>query len=75
MSEIDLTSSTPAATMPRLERHLFERRAMKSAFLTALTWAAAILGSIPLFSVIFMLVAQGGARLDFEALTALPPAA
>jgi phosphate transport system permease protein len=57
-----------------LERQLFERRAMKSGFLTALTWLIAILGSVPLFSVIFMLVAQGGARLDLEALTALPPA-
>jgi len=74
MSEIDLRSPAPEATLPSLDRQLFERRAMKSGFLTALTWAAAILGSIPLFSVIFMLVAQGGARLDFEALTALPPA-
>lgn len=74
MSEIDLTTPTPVPAMPSLDRQLFERRAMKSGFLTALTWAAAILGSIPLFSVIFMLVAQGGARLDLEALTALPPA-
>ena len=75
MSEIDLTSTArPAAPSPRLERQLFERRAMKSGFLTALTWSAAILGSVPLFSVIFMLVTQSGARLDFEALTELPPA-
>jgi phosphate transport system permease protein len=74
MSEIDLTSSFPEVTIPNLDRQLLERRAMKSGLLTALTWAAAILGSIPLFSVIFMLIAQGGARLDFEALTALPPA-
>jgi len=47
MSDIDLTSSARALTLPRLERQLFERRAMKNGFLTALTWAAAILGSIP----------------------------
>jgi len=75
MSELDLTASVPEeALMPHLERQLFERRAMKNGILTALTWAAAILGSIPLFSVIYMLVIQGGARLDLEALTALPPA-
>jgi phosphate transport system permease protein len=74
MSDIDLTASAQEVKVPRLERHLFERRAMKSGFLTFLTWLIAILGSIPLFSVIFMLVMQGGARVDLEALTALPPA-
>jgi phosphate transport system permease protein len=75
MSDIDLTSSALSEpALPRLERQLFERRAMTSGFLTLLTWLIAILGSVPLFSVIFMLVAQGGARLDLEALTALPPA-
>jgi phosphate transport system permease protein len=34
----------------------------------------AILASVPLFSVIYMLLIEGGARLDLEALTALPPA-
>jgi len=74
MSQIDLTSPARAVALPSLERQYLERRALVSGALTALTWAAAVLGSIPLFSVIFMLVAQGGARLDLEALTALPPA-
>jgi phosphate transport system permease protein len=74
MSDIELTSSPRATPLPRLERQPFELRALKSGFLTFLTWGIAILGSIPLFSVIYMLVTQGGARLDFEALTALPPA-
>ncbi|MCP5420218.1 MAG: phosphate ABC transporter permease PstA, partial [Gammaproteobacteria bacterium] len=60
--------------LPSLHRQFLEPRAMKSGFLTALTWTIAALGSIPLFSVIYMLIIQGGARLDFEALTALPPA-
>jgi len=59
---------------PRLERQRFERRAMKNGLLTGLTWLAAILASVPLFSVIWMLIVEGGARLDIEALTALPPA-
>lgn len=74
MSNIDLTATAVPARVPRLERQFFEVRAMKSLLLTALTWAAAILASIPLFSVIYMLLVQGGARLDWEALSALPPA-
>jgi phosphate transport system permease protein len=60
---------------PKLERQLLERRSLTSIALTVITWMLAILGSIPLFSVIYMLVVEGGARLDMEALTALPPAA
>jgi phosphate transport system permease protein len=74
MNSLDLTSSAREVTLPRLERQLFERRALKSGFLTGLTWGIAVPGSIPLFSVIFMLVTQGGTRLDLEALTGLPPA-
>jgi phosphate transport system permease protein len=78
MSRLDQISAAvleeARMSMPRLERQPFERRAMKSGILTGLTWMVAILGSIPLFSVIYMLVIKGGARLDLEALTALPPA-
>ena len=74
MSDVDLSASAPAVPRPRLDRQPLELRALKSGLLTGLTWLIAILGSIPLFSVIFMLVTQGGARLDLEALTALPPA-
>jgi phosphate transport system permease protein len=61
-------------TVPHFERQPFERRALSSTLLTCITWLVAVLGSIPLFSVIYMLVKEGGARLDLEALTALPPA-
>jgi phosphate transport system permease protein len=74
MSDGNLGSTALEVPLPQLERQLFERRALISGALTALTWGAAVLGSIPLFSVIFMLVTQGGARLDLEAVTALPPA-
>lgn len=60
---------------PHLDRQLLERRSLFSIALTVATWLLAILGSIPLFSVIYMLIAEGGARLDVEALTALPPSA
>jgi phosphate transport system permease protein len=61
-------------TVPEFERQPFERRALVSTLLTCITWLVAIVGSIPLFSVIYMLIKEGGARLDMEALTALPPA-
>lgn len=71
MSEYSLDS--PRAE-PQLERDMLERRALFSSTLTAIAWLVALLGSIPLFSIIFMLISEGGARLDWEAITALPPA-
>ena len=58
-----------------LRRAPLEIRALKSGLLSSLTWFMAVLASIPLFSVIYMLVIEGGSRLDWEALTALPPSA
>jgi phosphate transport system permease protein len=71
MSQSRTTSGT---IVPHFERQPFERRTLASGLLTGLTWVVAVLGSIPLFSVIYMLIREGGARLDWEALTALPPA-
>jgi phosphate transport system permease protein len=65
----------PETKAPNLERELFEPRALKNATLTGLTWFAALLASVPLLSVIYMLIIEGGARLDWEALTATPPTA
>ncbi len=69
------SAASARSATPSLERQWFERRAMMSVALTGLTWLLAVLGSIPLFSVIYMLVTKGGERLDWEALTALPPTA
>ena len=79
MSDIDLTAAArEIRPIPQLGRQAFEPRALKSGLLTSLTWLAAILASVPLFSVIYMLLVQGGSRLfgaDFaEVLTGLPPA-
>jgi phosphate transport system permease protein len=60
--------------LPSLDKNVFELRALKDTFLTVLVWALAILASVPLFSVIYMLIVEGGSRLDMEALTAIPPA-
>jgi len=79
MSDIDLTTTADDEVVrPNLERQLLEGRAIKNNVLTVLTWIAAILASVPLLSVIYMLLMRGGSRLfgaDFvEVMTALPPA-
>jgi phosphate transport system permease protein len=75
MNEANVTTMGEVArALPRLERHFMEGRALKSLILTVLTWLAAILASVPLFSVIYMLIVEGGSRLDWEGISALPPA-
>jgi phosphate transport system permease protein len=74
MSDVTTIALSEKARTPHLQRQMLERRALKSGFLTVLTWIAAILASVPLFSVIYMLLIRGGARISIETLTALPPA-
>ncbi len=66
---------TTPAPKPSLHRAPLELRALKSGILTGLTWIAALLASVPLFSVIYELVVAGGSRLSWETLTTLPPSA
>ena len=66
---------TTPAPKPSLHRAPLELRALKSGILTGLTWIAALLASVPLFSVSYELVVAGGSRLNWETLTALPPSA
>ncbi|MCU0839515.1 MAG: phosphate ABC transporter permease PstA [Rhodospirillales bacterium] len=51
-----------------------EARALQSSLLTVGAWVVAILASIPLFSVLYMLVFKGGARLAPALFLELPPA-
>jgi len=78
MSELEITMPEEARPTPYLGRQAFELRALKSGLLTGLTWVAAVVASIPLVSVIYLLLIQGGTRLfssDFlEIITGLPPA-
>jgi phosphate transport system permease protein len=60
--------------LPQLESSIFEGRALRSSLLTIGVWVAAILASVPLFSVLYMLIVRGGARLNLELFTELPPA-
>jgi phosphate transport system permease protein len=59
---------------PALEHSLLEIRSLRSSLLSALVWLMAFVASIPLFSVLYMLIVRGGSRLSWEALTTLPPA-
>lgn len=57
-----------------LNYNAYEMRALRSLFLTSGAWLIALLGAIPLLSVIYMLVVKGGTRLGLELFTELPPA-
>lgn len=57
---------------PSLQRKL-EGRALRSILLSGLAWGCALLASVPLFSVLYMLLTRGGSRLNWEALSELPP--
>lgn len=76
MSEMNeqVKALPPRLELPALEKNMLELRALKNYFLTGLVWFLAMLASVPLVSVIYMLIVEGGARLDLEAVTALPPA-
>jgi len=67
-------AARPAVADARLERRIFEPRALKSLVLTIGVWAAAILAGIPLVSVLYMLIVRGGSRLSLSLFTELPPA-
>jgi phosphate transport system permease protein len=59
---------------PDLRRSWGERRALRSVILTAGAWVVAVIASVPLFSVLYMLIVQGGSRFSLELFTELPPA-
>ena len=65
----------PSMTVvPDLSRSFREPRALRSGLLTGFTWVIAVVASVPLFSVLYMLIVQGGSRLGLELFTELPPA-
>ncbi len=64
--------TAPPTAMPSLQRR-FEGRALRSLVLTGMAWLVALLASVPLLSVLYMLITRGGARLSLEVFTELPP--
>ena len=57
-----------------LKHSFLEPRTLTNNIVTLFLWVLALLAAIPLFSVLYMLIARGGARINFETLTSLPPA-
>lgn len=66
------SKSPSTESVPSLQRKL-EGRALRSIVLSLLLWIIALLSSVPLFSVLYMLIVRGGARLNMEVFTELPP--
>jgi len=66
-------NKTPADA-PNLQRSWVEPRSLLNLVLSGLTWIAAIIASVPLFSVLYGLIVRGGHRLSLEVFTELPPA-
>lgn len=66
--------ATPAPIIPNLKRSIADRRALRSTLLSGCCWIVALIASIPLFSVLYMLIVKGGARLSLELFNELPPA-
>jgi phosphate transport system permease protein len=66
--------SAAASGIPDLQRSLTESRALRSTILTVGSWIVALVASVPLFSVLYMLIVQGGSRLSLDLFTDLPPA-
>ncbi len=71
-----MASTTLASGLarPDLNRSFSEPRAVRSLLLTTGTWLVVLIASIPLFSVLYMLITRGGARLGTALFTQLPPA-
>jgi phosphate transport system permease protein len=63
-----------AGKSPNLGHSWSEGRALTNILLTIGAWIAAVLASIPLVSVLYMLIVEGGSRLSLELFTELPPA-
>ena len=61
------------AEPPSLQRQV-DGRSLRSILLSSLAWVCALLAAVPLTSVLYMLITQGGARIGMEVLTELPPA-
>jgi phosphate transport system permease protein len=75
MSVGPVTLPSPEIDLPRLEKTLRSPRTLFSYCMSVLTGVMTIIALVPLFSVLIMLVVEGGQRLSVGLFTELPPAA
>jgi phosphate transport system permease protein len=61
--------------LPQLQKSLRHPRTFMSWFLSVVTALMTLIATVPLFSVLFMLLVRGGQRLSLALFTELPPAA
>jgi phosphate transport system permease protein len=59
---------------PVLSHSWSDGRALRNNMLTLGAWAVALIAAVPLVSVLYMLIVQGGSRLSTDLFTELPPA-
>jgi phosphate transport system permease protein len=71
----ELTHAFEDVDVAKLEASLRSPRTLLSATLSSITIAASLVACVPLISVLSMLVVRGGRRLNWAAVTALPPSA
>jgi phosphate transport system permease protein len=69
------TVPTGPVNVPQLQRQLQKPRTLFSAILSIITGLMAICAMVPLFSVLFMLIWEGGKRVSLALFTQLPPQA
>lgn len=74
MTDTVMAISLATAKPPSLSHSWSEGRAVANALLTIGSWIFALLASIPLVSVLYMLIVKGGSRLSLDLFTELPPA-
>jgi phosphate transport system permease protein len=72
---ISAPTTPPAAVSLDLERRLRSPRTLVNALFSLVVAAMAMSAMVPLFSVLAMLIYQGGQRISLELFTDLPPAA
>jgi phosphate transport system permease protein len=70
----DGSSAARKRAIPDLRRSFTDRRTLVNVVLTSLLWLLAVLAAIPLISVLYMLISEGGARFSLDLFTQLPPA-
>lgn len=73
MSTIQVPRASTNGDAVRMERSITSWRSFVSFTLSTLTVLATIVALVPLFSVLYMLIVRGGARLDADLFLDLPP--